>query len=95
MKSIIRILDIRFEDDHLVMWSYENATRRTDLQHNPRIALTAWGEDRSVAIAYGRATEIAGQRREARPGSSGTPRFIVPLRIELTRVHAMKGVQQQ
>ncbi len=83
----------RFEDDRLVMWSYENATRRVDLQRNPRIALTAWGDDRSVAIAYGRATEIPDQRRATRPGSSGTPRFIVPVRIELTRVHAMKGAQ--
>lgn len=80
----------RFDNDHLVMWIYENATRRKDLQRNPRIALTAWGEDRSVAIAYGRAREITAERRETRPGSSGKPRFILPVRIELTRVHAMK-----
>jgi hypothetical protein len=70
---------------------YENAVRRTDLQGNPRVALTTWGADGSVAIVYGRARELPDSLRDTRPGASGQPRRTVALDIEVTRIYAMKG----
>jgi pyridoxamine 5'-phosphate oxidase-like protein len=68
---------------------YEDAVRRADLARNPRVAFTTW-KDGAVAILYGRAREIPGTLRDARPGRSGTPRRIVTLDVELTRVYAMR-----
>jgi len=70
---------------------YENAVRRIDLKGNPRVALTTWGADGSVAIVYGRACEVSGSGRDTRPGASGQPRRTVALDIEVTRIYAMKG----
>ncbi len=81
----------RIEGDRIVTSVFENATRRADLRHNPRIALTAWRADRSVAIVYGRAHERPDSRREARPGRGGARRHVVMLDIEITRIYALKG----
>lgn len=70
---------------------YENAVRRIDLQGNPRVALTTWGADGSVAIIYGRAREVPDSGRETRPGATGKPRRTVALDIEVTRIYAMKA----
>ena len=69
---------------------YENAVRRTDVARNPRVAFTTW-KDGAVAILYGRAREIAGTLRDARPGRSGAARRIVTLEVTLTRVYAMRA----
>jgi hypothetical protein len=70
---------------------YENAVRRADLAGNPRVAFTAWGPDGAAAILYGRAREIPGTLRDARPGQSGKVRRVVTIDVELTRIYAMRG----
>ncbi|HEY2774332.1 MAG TPA: pyridoxamine 5'-phosphate oxidase family protein [Candidatus Binatia bacterium] len=72
---------------------YEDATRRRDLESNTRVSFTAWNEDGAVAILYGRAREIEGSLRDARPAQSGRPRKVVDVEVTLTRVHAM-GAQK-
>ena len=69
---------------------YENAVRRADVARNPRVAFTTW-KDGAVAILYGRAREVAGTLRDARPGRSGALRRIVTLEVALTRVYAMRA----
>jgi hypothetical protein len=68
---------------------YEHAVRRADLARNPRTAFTAWHEGAAV-ILYGRAREVPGSLREARPGRSGESRHIVTIEVRLTRVYAMR-----
>jgi hypothetical protein len=68
---------------------YEDAVRRRDLATNPRVAFTAWNADGAVAILYGRAREVDGSLREARPAQSGRTRRVVEFEVTLTRVHAM------
>jgi hypothetical protein len=70
---------------------YEDAARRRDLKDNPRVSLTAWNEEGAVAIFYGRAHEIEGSLRDARPAQSGRPRRVVEVEVRLTRVHAMNA----
>ncbi|HXC52916.1 MAG TPA: pyridoxamine 5'-phosphate oxidase family protein [Candidatus Limnocylindrales bacterium] len=70
---------------------YDDAARRRDIAGNPRVALTAWNEDGAVAILYGRAHEIDGSLRDARPAQSGRPRRVVEVDVRLTRVHAMNA----
>jgi pyridoxamine 5'-phosphate oxidase-like protein len=74
---------------------YEDAVRRADLAHNPRIAMTTWREDGAAAILYGRAREVPGSLREARAGRSGKPRRVVELAIKLTRIYAMRPPQRK
>jgi hypothetical protein len=68
---------------------YEHAVRRADLAKNPRTAFSAWHEGAAV-ILYGRAREVPGSLREARPGRSGESRNVVTLEVRLTRVYAMR-----
>lgn len=68
---------------------YDDAVRRRDLAANPRVAFTAWNADGAVAMLYGRATEIEGSLRPARPAQSGRERRVVEFDVRLTRVHAM------
>jgi hypothetical protein len=68
---------------------YEDAVRRRDLAANPRVAFTTWNADGAVAILYGRAREVDGSLREARPAQSGRNRRVVEFEVTLTRVHAM------
>jgi hypothetical protein len=69
---------------------YENTVRRADLRRNPRVAFTTW-KDGAVAILYGRAREVPGSARDARPGRSGTPRRVVTIEVALTRAYAMRS----
>lgn len=68
---------------------YEDAVRRRDLASNDRVSFTTWNGDGAVAILYGRAKEIAGSLREARPSQSGRARRVVEFDVKLTRVYAM------
>jgi hypothetical protein len=70
---------------------YDDTVRRRDLARNPRVAFTTWAPDGAVAILYGRAREIPGSLREARPGRSGRPRRVVSVEVRLTRVYAMRA----
>jgi len=69
---------------------YDDAVRRRDLAHNPRVAFTTW-RDGAVAICYGRAREVPGSLREARPGQSGKARRVVDIAVRLTRVYALRA----
>ena len=80
-----------FVDGRLRSTIYENAVRRRDLQHNPRVALTTWGAHGAAAIVHGVAREIPGSLRETRPGASGRARRTVALEIEVTRIYAMRA----
>ena len=68
---------------------YENAVRLQDLRVNPRVAFSTWGADGAAVIAYGRAREVPGSARDARPGQSGRPRRVVTIDVRLTRVYAL------
>lgn len=70
---------------------YDNTVRRGDLARNPRVAFTTWRADGAAAIVYGRAREIEGSLRPARPGRSGRPRQVVEIEVRLTRVYAMRA----
>lgn len=73
---------------------YEDAVRRRDLARNPRVAFTTW-KDGAVAIAYGRAREVPGSLRDARPGRSGKARRVVTVEVRLTRVYAMRAPERE
>lgn len=70
---------------------YDDAVRRRDLTGNPRVAFTAWNAEGAVAMLYGRATEIEGSLRAARPAQSGRERRVVEFDVRLSRVHAMNA----
>jgi hypothetical protein len=70
---------------------YDNTVRRADLSRNPRVSFTTWRADGAAAIVYGRAREIEGSLRPARPGRSGKPRRVVEIEVKLTRVYAMRA----
>jgi hypothetical protein len=78
-------------DGRLRSTIYENAVRRRDLRHNPRVALTTWGPHGAAAIIYGIAREIPGSLRDTRPGANGEARRTIGLDIEITRIYAMRG----
>ena len=69
---------------------YDNTVRRADLVRNPRVSFTTWRADGAAAIVYGRAHEVPGGLRPARPGRSGKPRQVVEIEVKLTRVYAMR-----
>lgn len=73
---------------------YEDAVRRHDLARNPRVAFTTW-RDGAVVICYGRAREVAGSLRAARPGQSGRARRVVALEVRLTRMYAMRAAERR
>ena len=68
---------------------YDNTIRRVDLARNPRVAFSTWRTDGAAAIVYGRAREVEGSLRPARPGRTGKPRQVVEIEVKLTRVYAM------
>jgi Pyridoxamine 5'-phosphate oxidase len=72
---------------------YEDAIRRADLRTIPRVAFTTW-KDGAAAILYGRAREVSGSFRDARPGRSGAPRRVVTIEVALTRVYAMRAAER-
>ena len=69
---------------------YQNTVRRLDIAKNPRVAFTTWRPDGAVAIVYGRAREVPGSEREARPGRSGRPRRVIEVEVAVTRIYAMR-----
>lgn len=73
---------------------YEDALRRRDLASNPRVAFLAWNEAGAVAMLYGRAREIDGSLRDARPSQAGRARRVVEFDVTLTRVHAMSAKRE-
>src|SRR3989442_15994367 len=73
---------------------YENTVRRRDIAANPGVAFTTWRADGAAAIVYGRARELPGTEREARPGRSGRPRRVVEVAVELTRIYAMRAPER-
>jgi hypothetical protein len=75
--------------DALSVLVYEDAQRRRDLAANPRVAFLAWNQAGEVAMLYGRAREVEGSLRDARPSQAGRPRRVVEFEVTLTRVHAM------
>jgi hypothetical protein len=68
---------------------YEDTVRRRDLATNDRVSFTTWNGDGAVTILYGRAREVEGSLRPARPSQSGRERNVVEVEVRLTRVHAM------
>lgn len=70
---------------------YEDAVRRRDLASNVRVAFVAWNEHGAVAMLYGRAREVDGSLRDARPSQTGRARRVVEFEVSLTRVHAMSA----
>ena len=74
----------------LRMVIYSNTVRRADLARNPRVSFTTWRADGAAAIVYGRAREVEGSLRPARPGRSGKPRQVVEIAVKLSRVYAMR-----
>jgi len=79
------------DDDDLEMSIFEDSVRLQDLRRDPQIAITTWGEGGTVAIVYGRCSEVEGSRREVNPG--GNPelrRYVLTMRIEMVRAYAMK-----
>jgi hypothetical protein len=74
----------------LRMVIYSNTVRRADLARNPRVSFTTWRADGAAAIVYGRAREVEGSLRPARPGRSGKPRQVVEIVVKLSRVYAMR-----
>ncbi len=70
---------------------YDNTVRRGDIARNPRVAFSTWRADGAAAIVYGRAREVTGSLRDARPGRSGRLRRVVQIEVVLTRVYAMRA----
>ena len=70
---------------------YDNTVKRADLARNPRVAFSTWRADGAAAIVYGRAREVEGSLRPARPGRSAKPRQVVEIEVKLTRVYAMRA----
>ena len=68
---------------------YDDAVRRRDIATNDRVSFTTWNADGAVAILYGRAREVPGSLRPARPSQSGRERQVVEVEVKLTRIHAM------
>jgi hypothetical protein len=81
----------RIEGAMLKLVIYDNTVRRADLARNPRVAFTTWNADGAAAIVYGRAREIEGSIRDARPGQSGKPRSVVEIEVKPTRIYAMRA----
>lgn len=78
------------DDDSLEMAIFEDSVRLRDLRKNPRIAITSWADDGRVAIVYGTCSEVPDSRRPINAGGNlNADRFIITMRIELTRAYAM------
>lgn len=75
------------EGDRFRMSIFEDSARLRDLRRDPRIAVTTWGDDGTIAILYGRCSEVPDSRREISRG--GPPRAILSMDIEPTRLHVM------
>jgi len=78
------------DDDTLEMGIFEDSVRLRDLRRNPQIAITSWADDGRVAIVYGACSEVPDSRRPINAGGNlSSDRFILTMRIEITRAYAM------
>jgi hypothetical protein len=77
------------EGDVFRMAIFEDSARLRDLHRDPRIAVTTWGEDGTIAILYGRCSEVAGSRRQISRGGQGDGRAVLTMEITPTRLHVM------
>ena len=68
---------------------FEDSARLADLRRDPRIAVTTWADDGTIAILYGRCSEVPGSRRELNRGGQGEGRAVIAIEIEPTRLHVM------
>ena len=73
---------------------YDNTIRRADLARNPRVGFTTWDDHGAAVIVYGRAREMPGSIRDARPGQSGKPRRVIGIEVAITRIYAMRAPQR-
>lgn len=73
---------------------YDNTIRRADLARNPRVGFTTWDDHGAAVIVYGRAHEVPGSVRDARPGQSGQPRRVIGIEVTITRIYAMRAPQR-
>jgi len=77
------------DGDVFRMSIFEDSARLTDLRRDPRVAVTSWGEDGTIAILYGRCSEVPGSRRElSRPGNADE-RAVISVEIAPTRLYVM------
>ena len=77
------------DGDVFRMSIFEDSVRLADLRRDPRIAVTSWGEDGTVAILYGRCSEVSGSRKELSSGGSAAGRTVISMEIAPTRLHVM------
>jgi hypothetical protein len=77
------------EGDIFRMSIFEDSARLADLRRDPRIAVTTWGDDGTIAILYGRCSEVPGSRRELARGGQGDGRAVLSMKISPTRLHVM------
>ncbi len=73
----------------LTLVIYDNTVRRKDLESNPNVSFVSWDDSGAAVILYGRAREVPGSLREARPSFSGNPRKVVEIEVTLDRIYAM------
>ena len=73
---------------------YDNTVRRADLARNPRVGFTTCNDEGAAVIVYGRAREVSGSIRDARPGQSGNPRRVIEIEVAITRIYAMRAPQR-
>jgi hypothetical protein len=77
------------ENDRFRMSIFEDSARLADLRRDPRIAVTSWGDDGTIAILYGRCSEVPGSRRELTRGGNSDGRAVIAMEITPTRLHVM------
>ena len=77
------------DGDVFRMSIFEDSARLADLRRDPRIAVTSWGDDGTIAILYGRCTEVPDSRRELTRGGNADGRAVIAMEIEPTRLHVM------
>ena len=76
------------DGDVFRMSIFENAVRLQDLPPRPAYRRHHLGPDGTVAILYGRTSEVPGSRREFTRG--GIDRAVLIMEIEPTRIHVMR-----
>ena len=68
---------------------FEDSARLADLRRDPRIAITGWADDGTVAVLYGRCSEVPDSRRELPRGGDAGARAVLSMEIAPTRLHVM------
>lgn len=80
------------DEDEFEMTIHTKSVRMRDIEHNPHVGFTGWGEGGKMAIIYGRAELIPGSERESTAGGRSKP--VATLRIEPDRIYAMDPRRQ-